>query len=698
MSDKKVKFLGITIYKRKTKGNKTTTRFLGLPIWKKIRLGEKTKYYLLGIRIFKKQKLKIQEIEKVQYIEQRKYIVIDADTPKEILIVNSDSIGDYILFRNFLKEIKLSEKYKNYKLVLLGCEKYKNFAEYLDNDIIDKFLWIPQRPQNLSAKELEKIRCDLHNKQGMKHFYDTIIFPSFNSMDKRIAHNTLLSGVVYKYCCIHNNGVNPNRNCNDLLSFTHVYTNYDASNMFEFELNKLFHEDLLEKKIELQYPYIEDDKINLECEFIKNAAKEYVVINPCAYDVYRMWHRNNWIDVIRYIYNKLNLDVVIVCGANEKIYCENLIQDTHIKDIKLLSGLPVSQLLAVLKLAKLYIGQDSGVFHIAAALNIRALCLSAGNAYFRFMNYPKNRTNIKVLFPIGTEKWINDNNKEFPALVRNINVFYINSIRTDKVIDAINELLEIKDIFFIYKLKTKNTGDKEICPCDYFSDYFKNFVVQRIDNDYMKYLKFKKSIFILGGGGLINQNDDWNKAINLLIKNNNPVIGWGIGFNQHKGATLNSEVKLNDFTLLGIRDYNIGYPYLPCVSCLKTELMLKSKIKRKIGCIIHYENTDTTFDYPTIYNNQPFEDIIKFISESEVIITNTYHIMYWSTLRNKKVILFNPFSNKFDNFKFKPVKYTGHLEADIKKAKNYPEAMEECKKLNLAFFEKVKKIIETKNN
>ena len=150
---------------------------------------------------------------------------------------------------------------------------------------------------------------------------------------------------------------------------------------------------------------------------------------------------------------------------------------------------------------------------------------------------------------------------------------------------------------------------------------------------------------------------------------------------------------MNDFTLLGLRDYNKGYPYLPCVSCLKKELTLKSKIKRKVGCVIHYENTDITFDYPTMYNNQPFEDIIKFISESEVIITNTYHIMYWSTLMNKKVILFNPFSNKFDNFKFKPVKYTGHMEADIKKAKNYPEAMEECKKLNLAFFEKVKRLI-----
>ena len=34
MSDKKIKFLGITVYKRKTKGNTTITRFLNVPVWK----------------------------------------------------------------------------------------------------------------------------------------------------------------------------------------------------------------------------------------------------------------------------------------------------------------------------------------------------------------------------------------------------------------------------------------------------------------------------------------------------------------------------------------------------------------------------------------------------------------------------------------------------------------------------------------
>lgn len=75
-----------------------------------------------------------------------------------------------------------------------------------------------------------------------------------------------------------------------------------------------------------------------------------------------------------------------------------MIADANIENVDILAGLSVKDLLATLKLAKLYIGQDSGVFHIAAALNIRCLCLSAGNAYFRFMNYPKTGNILKFFF------------------------------------------------------------------------------------------------------------------------------------------------------------------------------------------------------------------------------------------------------------------------------------------------------------
>lgn len=148
---------------------------------------------------------------------------------------------------------------------------------------------------------------------------------------------------------------------------------------------------------------------------------------------------------------------------------------------------------------------------------------------------------------------------------------------------------------------------------------------------------------------------------------------------------------MDKFSLLGLRDYNCNYRYVPCVSCLKEVFHTNKKIIRKIGCIAHWEYTERLFDIPTMYNNQPFDELINFIKETEVIITNTYHIMYWSTLLGKKVILFGIFSNKFDHFKYSPILYSGNLEHDMAKAQTYPKALQECKRLNLAFLKMLRK-------
>ena len=614
------------------------------------------------------------------------------DSDKELLIVNTDSIGDYILFRNFLSDIKKSPAYRDYKITLLGCTTFKAFAECLDGDIVDHFLWVPNRPQERTFIELEYQRRDLHKNQGMKPFYDTVCFSSFNSGVKKTAHDYLLSDVNAKHRII-NYDIRNKKNCSDLLPFTYVHADRAATEKFDFDNNKAFFKTVLNIENKLTYPKIEDDKINLNVPEVTGRVREYVVINPCAYDPYRMWHPENWCALIRHLKNK-GYDIVCVCAPKEQAYCRSLIDRCGV-DVELHAGLPVQNLLAVLKLAKLYIGQDSGIFHVAAALNIRALCLSAGNAYFRFMNYPKTRRNIKVLFPKGVEEWILQNKDDHPDKVNDVNNFFINNLRVSDVTAAADDLLAIKEVVFVNKFKTKNTGDREICPYDYFPEYFNQYVVQRIDIDDIDKVFFKNAVFILGGGGMIDQNDNWNRWINILAEKH-PVIAWGIGFNHHYDApALKTALNFKKLALVGLRDFDKGYPYLPCVSCLKKELDITAPIKREIGCITHYENTKHHFDWPTIYNNAPFQDLIRFIAESRVIVTNTYHMVYWATLMGKKVILYKPFSNRFDALQFKPVTYSGDITSDIKKANVYPKALAECRQRNIAFFEKVKHIIET---
>lgn len=113
------------------------------------------------------------------------------------------------------------------------------------------------------------------------------------------------------------------------------------------------------------------------------------------------------------------------------------------------------------------------------------------------------------------------------------------------------------------------------------------------------------------------------------------------------------------------------------------------KCKRRIGVVCHKDHLFDTQGYESITNRVSLGKILKFIGESEVIVTNSYHAYYWATLMNKKVILRDAFSDKFNYLKYKPVFYSGNLEKDISEAKIYDMALNECREQNLSFYNKV---------
>lgn len=59
-----------------------------------------------------------------------------------VLVVRLDAIGDYVLFRNFLADIKASDKYKHKKITLVGNIAWREIAEFFDSDVVDDFIWI----------------------------------------------------------------------------------------------------------------------------------------------------------------------------------------------------------------------------------------------------------------------------------------------------------------------------------------------------------------------------------------------------------------------------------------------------------------------------------------------------------------------------------------------------------------------------
>ena len=72
------------------------------------------------------------------------------------------------------------------------------------------------------------------------------------------------------------------------------------------------------------------------------------------------------------------------------------------------------------------------------------------------------------------------------------------------------------------------------------------------------------------------------------------------------------------------------------------QLEYEYKIQRNIGVIEHHHNKILLKEkYDKINNELNIDDIIKFIGESNIIITNTYHALYFSALLGDILRLFN---------------------------------------------------------
>lgn len=279
----------------------------------------------------------------------------------------------------------------------------------------------------------------------------------------------------------------------------------------------------------------------------------------------------------------------------------------------------------------------------------------------------------------------------------------------------------MKKIHFIYRIDIKNAGDNNCCPFPYFKDYFSNFFCLFHDIEYIDWNTINRDdCIILGGGGILNVTNSFNININKCLERCNNVIGWGVGFNTHnsnwKVENEYTPIEFNKFSLIKIRDFNhpSEIEYCPCVSCLAPEFEYAkknksgNKEKRILGIVEHKDLKlpEFSFDYSfdKIYNSDSMDNIIKFIIESRIILTNSYHIVYWAKLLDKPVVVLNAFSDKFRFYKNKPDLYLQFKDSTNitrlfskllqKKVQNNFLFLNESQNKNLSYFEEIKTYID----
>lgn len=252
-------------------------------------------------------------------------------------------------------------------------------------------------------------------------------------------------------------------------------------------------------------------------------------------------------------------------------------------------------------------------------------------------------------------------------------------------------------VHFVNMMGRGNVGDYVCGPYWYFSYCFSDcecyfHKLQDIDFDQMS----EGDWVIIGGGGLINHEEKWNELIYKCQNITGHVVLWGVGENTH-AEELCEDFDYGEVLLAGIRDKKDKYyksEFVPCVSCMLPQLTYIYKIRRRIGVIEHTSYPITEFEYDKIDNERDINTVIQFIGESEIVITNSYHVIYWATLMKKKVVIYSTWSSKFDYLIYKHPVYTGDILQDLEKTIVYENALQECRDINIKYAEKIREKIE----
>ena len=336
---------------------------------------------------------------------------------KSLLIVRTEAIGDYFHFRNFLKYIRNSVQYKNYKITLCGNVMYKDIAEKFDRDSIDDFIWINRKLLTEDEKYRKETLLDINSRK-----FQITIQPNFS-------REFLIGDSIVRASGAKERIGAKGDTTNDILLFKKIadswYTdlrNIPEVNIWEFDRNKAFFEQILNTKINIKAPSL---------EYASQIKEDYIVFFPGAGEKIKQWPKENFAELATRINNKYSINIKI-CGSSQDYELAESI--SNVKNNNRIENLccktSLIELIDIISKCKILITNDSSAFHIGACLKTETICLFMGRHYGRFAPYPKGYDNhLRYIYPariknllLNTETAIKQTKHSQPAFIEEITI------------------------------------------------------------------------------------------------------------------------------------------------------------------------------------------------------------------------------------------------------------------------------------
>ncbi len=310
---------------------------------------------------------------------------------RHLLILKPASLGDYFLFRNYLKLLRNSEQFSSYTITLCAGSNIRETAETLDRDSFDEFLpvFYPRilydLPHFLSVVRL------LYRK------YDTVIHPVYSrEFVPDLLARFACRGTSVAFAGDHNNMGTLCRLISDRW-YTKLIGD-EGMPVFDFHRTGHFFTGITGQASSLKAPLLENPEKYLPHDVVLPAT--YAVLFPGALQPFRRWPAERFALLAQHLALHHNLQCVVAGGPGDR-ESGRIIAASNPGGVTDLTGrISIPQLAGVLSKARILISNDTLAVHAGASVGIPIVVISQMNYFHRFVPYPPSTgTRMRCVVP-----------------------------------------------------------------------------------------------------------------------------------------------------------------------------------------------------------------------------------------------------------------------------------------------------------
>lgn len=281
-----------------------------------------------------------------------------------LLVVNTEKLGDLVLTADFLSALRIKNEFSSYYLIL-----DEQYSQLFDTEKLG-YIIIPFDKKSYRFNLFYRIKFIKFIRQAA--FSKVMnIAPERGMINEEIV---LTSGAHQKIA----------------LKDTSLYLNKSSLSRNNKKYNFIYHsEELNLYKRMMAYAGGVEINSNILYLTIPRNDEKYIVIAPMASEIKRTWGNNNYKELIKRFEQK----VILLGSGKERESLNELMGDR--KNILNLAGkVNLNEAAGIIKNARLFIGNDSGLTHIALYLNVPLIAIIGGGKYNIFFPYKESNKTV----------------------------------------------------------------------------------------------------------------------------------------------------------------------------------------------------------------------------------------------------------------------------------------------------------------